>query len=460
MAMFKKLTAAILTVVMCLGLSTSAFADEASSDVNHSAGAGGTMLFLDILREALGIDMGENSEAYVTDVDEALIDVYQIITTLTAPELRGRLVGAPGNEQAVAYIYSIFESLGLAPFGANGFLHAYEQEVFNPDLSNAQLTVSLADGTARELQLGSEFLFRTCSVPVDVIFTLAQDGTWVDNHPEQEWQLRSSPLNMIVPGRSGIIESGVVLENPINSDWPPTTHITLYQELYDTLMEIGIEEVHFRADDSRRIDTVHNVVGVLEGRDSSRAVVVTAHLDGPGFMGYIHSPGANDNASGLATIIYAAHILAERRDELEIDVVFAALNGEETGLIGALSLIPELIERYSELYNLNFDGIGATGSDTYFLFGEEYYDYHLLSVFMEIMAEHGFAYFDPISATADHTAFLFHDIPAISMAQSYMIHTPNDTIEFLDIEEIRLVGRMLAEFIIYGGSEMHIRDAG
>ena len=383
----------------------------------------------------------------------------QIVNTLAAPEMRGRLVGAPENEQAVEYISVIFESLGLTPFVTDSFLHAYDQEVFNPDYSNAQVTVTLTDGTTRELQLGSEFLFRTCSAPADVIFTRNADGTWVDTSPEPEFLVFISPNRVIVPGRSGFVNDGVVTANPNHYGWFTTSHVTLYQGLYDELMETGIEEMHFRADDTRRIATVHNVVGVLEGRDSSRAVVLTAHLDGPGFMGDIQSDGANDNVSGVAAIIYAAHILAERQDELEIDVVFAALNGEEAGLLGAFALVPYLIEHYTELYNLNFDGIGSTGMDTYAIFGEEHNDFHLISAFMEIMAEYGFDYTGPIDATADHTAFLFRDIPAISMIQSYRIHTPYDTVELLDIDEIRLVGRMVAEFILNSGTEMYTRNA-
>jgi len=387
------------------------------------------------------------------------VGLTQIVDTLAAPELRGRLVGTVENEQAVMYISKIFESLGLTPFDTGSFLHAYEQEVFNPDYSNAQVTVTLADSTTRELQLGSEFLFRTCSAPADVIFTLDSDGTWIDTSSEPEFLVFTSPNRVIVPGRSGFVKDGIVVENPNHYGWFTTSHVTLYQELYNELMEIGIEEMHFRADDTRRIDTVHNVVGVLEGRDSSRAVVVTAHLDGPGFMGDIQSDGANDNVSGVATIIYAAYILAERQNELEIDVIFAALNGEEAGLLGAFALVPYLIERYSELYNLNFDGIGSTGTDTYAIFGEEHNDSHLISAFMEIMAKYGFDYTGPIDATADHTAFLFRDIPAVSMIQSYKIHTPYDTVELLDIEEIKMVGRMLAEFIINSGTEMYTRNA-
>jgi len=401
----------------------------------------------------------EVNEAPVYDaaIGDTDFDLTQIINTLAAPELRGRLVGTAENEQAVAYTSAIFESLGLTPFGTNGFLHAYEQEVFNPDYSNAQLTVILADGTTRELQLGSEFLFRTCATPADVILTLDSDGTWVDTSPEPEWLVFSNQNRSIVPGRSGLVENGVVVDNPNHYGWFTTSHITFYQKLYNELMELGMNKIHFRADDTRRIATVHNVVGVLEGRDSSRAVVITAHLDGPGFLGDIQSDGANDNVSGVATMIYAAHILAQHQGELEIDVVFAALNGEETGLNGAFALIPDLISRYSELYNLNLDGIGATGLDTYSIFGEKGNDSYLISAFIEIITEFGFSYTSFDAGVGDQAAFLFHDIPSISMMQTYLIHTVYDTIDKLDVDEIKLVGRMIAKFIINSGTNIYQR---
>ncbi|MFL5398664.1 MAG: M28 family peptidase [Myxococcales bacterium] len=73
------------------------------------------------------------------------------------------------------------------------------------------------------------------------------------------------------------------------------------------------------------------------------AVLVGAHYDHLGMGGRfslapdrreVH-PGADDNASGVATVLEIAHGLAARSAELRRDVIVAAFAGEETGLLGS-----------------------------------------------------------------------------------------------------------------------------
>jgi Peptidase family M28 len=84
-----------------------------------------------------------------------------------------------------------------------------------------------------------------------------------------------------------------------------------------------------------------NVVGYLEGKaHPSRFIVVTAHYDHLGVRdGQIYN-GADDNASGVAALLQiAAHLARERPEN---SVVFAALDAEELGLLGAKSLVTQL----------------------------------------------------------------------------------------------------------------------
>jgi Tol biopolymer transport system component len=88
-----------------------------------------------------------------------------------------------------------------------------------------------------------------------------------------------------------------------------------------------------------------NVVGRLPaGRQpATRAVVVGAHYDHLGMGGmYSLAPesrephlGADDNASGTATVLEVARVLAARRDRLNHDVIIAFFTGEESGLLGS-----------------------------------------------------------------------------------------------------------------------------
>ncbi|HEY6157467.1 MAG TPA: M28 family peptidase [Gemmatimonadales bacterium] len=74
---------------------------------------------------------------------------------------------------------------------------------------------------------------------------------------------------------------------------------------------------------SFRRRTYHNVVGVVRGSDPRRPrLVVGAHFDSTA-----HTPGADDNASGVAALLECARLLAGRRPSAGIE--FVGLDLEE-----------------------------------------------------------------------------------------------------------------------------------
>ncbi|MBI5260083.1 MAG: M28 family peptidase [Burkholderiales bacterium] len=85
-----------------------------------------------------------------------------------------------------------------------------------------------------------------------------------------------------------------------------------------------------------------NVVGLVEGSDPAlrhEVVVFTAHLDGlglqPSFAGDKVLNGALDNASGVATLLEVARLVAEMPVKPRRSMLFVALTGEEKGLVGS-----------------------------------------------------------------------------------------------------------------------------
>jgi hypothetical protein len=100
-----------------------------------------------------------------------------------------------------------------------------------------------------------------------------------------------------------------------------------------------------------------NVAGrlVAEPKDGEKypgVVIIGAHYDHLGRGGrYSLSPhsdeihfGADDNASGTATLLEVAKDLASRRAELKRDVVFVAFSGEESGVLGSAHFAHEWIK--------------------------------------------------------------------------------------------------------------------
>jgi len=118
-----------------------------------------------------------------------------------------------------------------------------------------------------------------------------------------------------------------------------------------------------------------NVVGRIAAthQTSEGSVIIGAHYDHLGYGGRDslapdkHEPhlGADDNASGTATVLEIASMLAAQRDTLTHDVIIALFSGEESGVLGSSALVaakPPWLE--SAVAMLNLDMVGRLRNNT------------------------------------------------------------------------------------------------
>ena len=116
-----------------------------------------------------------------------------------------------------------------------------------------------------------------------------------------------------------------------------------------------------------------NVVGVLKGKSDS-VVVVTAHYDHLGVKNNEIYYGADDNASGVAVLLEAATIFAVRATLPRYTVLFAALDAEETGLLGAYALVSYLQnEGIPVKLNVNMDMVSKGYNNELYVSGTYHY---------------------------------------------------------------------------------------
>jgi Zn-dependent M28 family amino/carboxypeptidase len=119
---------------------------------------------------------------------------------------------------------------------------------------------------------------------------------------------------------------------------------------------------------------VRNVVGVLPGSDPARAreaIVIGAHYDHVGLggrlsltperAGEIHN-GADDNASGTASVIEMARAAIADRTRFPRTLIFVTFAGEERGLLGSQHYVrsPAPIPIASTVAMLNLDMVGRS----------------------------------------------------------------------------------------------------
>jgi Zn-dependent M28 family amino/carboxypeptidase len=102
-----------------------------------------------------------------------------------------------------------------------------------------------------------------------------------------------------------------------------------------------------------------NLVGYVKGtKYPERLIVVTAHYDHLGVRnGQVYN-GADDNASGVAVLLQlATHFGGTTRPAHSM--VFAALDAEELGLVGARALVKQLrAEKRDVALDINLDMVG------------------------------------------------------------------------------------------------------
>ena len=118
----------------------------------------------------------------------------------------------------------------------------------------------------------------------------------------------------------------------------------------------------------------YNVVGMVPGRDkelSKEYIIVGAHYDHIGIIGSGTNDsianGANDNASGTATVLELARYFGQSRSNKR-SLLFVLFSAEERGLLGSTHLAKKLKDQDFNLYTmLNFEMTGVPMTDKEYL---------------------------------------------------------------------------------------------
>lgn len=112
-----------------------------------------------------------------------------------------------------------------------------------------------------------------------------------------------------------------------------------------------------------------NVIGRIDGsRTPRKYIVVTAHYDHIGTRNDQVFNGADDNASGTAALFAVAKYFSTHKPVNSL--IFAAFDGEESGLRGARAFVAAPpVDSASIVINLNMDMIGRDPNDLLYVVG-------------------------------------------------------------------------------------------
>jgi Zn-dependent M28 family amino/carboxypeptidase len=210
---------------------------------------------------------------------------------------------------------------------------------------------------------------------------------------------------------------------------------------------------------------LRNVIGVLRGADPSLRdtyVLLTAHYDHLGLRGagpgdHIYN-GANDDASGTASVIEIARTLAALPVRPKRSIVFLALFGEEMGLLGSRYYAQHPVFPLAKtVADLNLEQLGRTDDETGRRVGvlnATGFDYtNITGVLARAGEEFGIRLVkdeessDAFYGRSDNQAFADAGVPSHTLSVGYVFpdyHQPGDEWPKLDYENLAKVARAVA----------------
>ncbi len=206
--------------------------------------------------------------------------------------------------------------------------------------------------------------------------------------------------------------------------------------------------------DLKEIET-QNVVAEVPGNDPAlkdQYIVVGAHYDHLGMGGpgsgsrmpdtiAVHN-GADDNASGTASVIEMAEKMASEKNNKR-SVIFVAFGAEEMGLLGSKAFTanpPVAIDKIVAMFNLDMVGRLDSASNALSVGGTKTAK-ETEDILNKLNPGFSLSFSGEGVGPSDHASFYLQDIPVIYLNTGAHAdyHTPRDDAEFINFEGIKKV---------------------
>ncbi len=201
-------------------------------------------------------------------------------------------------------------------------------------------------------------------------------------------------------------------------------------------------EANLLVDSVTKASKSQNIFGLYKSSNNpdKKQIIISAHYDG------VDTPAANDNASGLATILEIARVLTSEKPELPYDIQFMAFGSEEIGLIGSSDYAHSLdsLTTQRTLAMINFDMVGV-GETVNFCTANAQSSEKIMPQTLALGKRLGFTAVVQEMESSDHVPLAYAGIPAITyyVTEDENYHTDLDTPD-------RIQPEMLAEACNYG----------
>ncbi|SNS30497.1 aminopeptidase YwaD [Anaerovirgula multivorans] len=183
-----------------------------------------------------------------------------------------------------------------------------------------------------------------------------------------------------------------------------------------------------------------NIIATLKATGNNKkaqTIIIGAHYDS------VDCPGANDNASGTATMLEIARVLS--KEKLAYNIKFIAFGAEEVGLNGSYeyveSLTDEELDDILAMINMDMVGVG-NGIGVMTATNRESFVADLAEVYIQ---EFDFQYERSISTASDHAPFDYVGIPVVFLnyGPDPYYHTDEDSLDKISKENLYNMGSLV-----------------
>jgi hypothetical protein len=422
-------------------------------------------------------------------------DLKADVSFLASDALQGRATPSPGLEMAAEYIAAQFRRAGLEPVGDDGYFQnaSYQSVKPNPEgLTFSLDTAKAGEGTVAIQEAVATELTRAAAFKVSLSDAAALDALTAE-------QVRGKVLVVEVPdGGSGgmaafqaqrrigtlagklepamvVMVRGAAQQSNPNARVPlrdataPASKVPILnvwdKAIHDAVaaakpgpMEATVS-AHVAAPTVTPVK-LRNVAGMLRGTDprlKDSYLIVTGHYDHlgarPNTLGDGIFNGANDDASGTASVIAVANALASLEEKPKRSIVFVTVFGEEVGGLGARWYTGHPIFPIAKtIVDINLEQLGRTDDmegpkvSQFNLTGFDYTD--IAATFAKVGAATGVQVIkheknsDAFFSRSDNATFADAGIPSTTLSVSYVFpdyHQPGDEWEKLDYDNLAKV---------------------
>lgn len=377
-------------------------------------------------------------------------NIYKDIEKLSSKD-NSRMAGYSGESETADYISKKFEDMGLTVEKQEFPLCVFEN-------NKAELKLTSPEEKIIESKV-LQFSKATPSDGISAEVVVADSGNYTDLKkidikdkivliPDKAIMFKEATSNASSFGAAAVIF--YVENSEYGTEIPPGTlrdksTIPAFMIHADdakylkSLAESGQSpKVSMVADCECKDTTSKNIIGTLKSKkEGAKTLIVGAHYDG------VDTPAANDNGSGISTILEVARVLSKK--DFNCNIKFIAFGAEEVGLLGSSHYTSSMSQNEFDdiIAMINADMVGVGDSICVYTMDEEK---SLTADLAESCINYlGFENRRDISTRSDHAPFDYCGVPVafFEYGPDTNYHTDEDTIDKISKENLETIANII-----------------